>query len=99
MRTSSRRPFITIPLRWFQRAAHTPGVNPVICAVLWWRAFQLHREHAVRIDREHLQQFAVSRRTCRRTVRALEDAGLVRVHHVVGKGVDVDLLAETEAGR
>lgn len=67
-----------IPLPWLQQAAALPGKAFHVGVVVWYLV-GLTSTHTVRVTRAVLKRFGVQHETGRRALRALEQAGLLRV--------------------
>ena len=82
----SREPFVKgpIPLWWLTSAARLPGKALAVGVALWYRA-GLKKSRTVRGSWRLWDSFGVGRTAVYRSLRQLEDAGLIRVERQNGK--------------
>jgi hypothetical protein len=91
-RRKKPEPFVKVPLGWVAAAAkatRSPAI--VVCTELLYLSWKA-RSPTFKLPNGRLGRLGVSRETKRRVLRALEDAGLIKVDRPVRKTPVVTLL-------
>jgi hypothetical protein len=89
-----------IPLDWLQRAARLPGRSPLAVALAIFYKFGLQKRapDPIVVTNVLAEEFGVDRKGKYSALKALEEAGLIRVERRLGKSPRVSLLGvEMEA--
>jgi hypothetical protein len=81
-----------MPLDWYQRACRLRGKAPVVATVLWYLS-RLKKSKTIVLSQTRLNEFGITRQAKYRALRALESAGLVKVHPRGRKSSEVTLLS------
>jgi len=80
-----------ITLAWLEQASKLPGKTYIVGTLLWYRR-GVTRNVVVTMSGPLLKRFGISRQAANRALHHLEDAGLVRLTHRVGKKTMVEIL-------
>ena len=92
-----RRQFLKgpIPLPWLMRASRLPGRANVVGIVIWFRV-GLCKSKTITLTTTILSLFGVDRHAKRRSLKALELAGLISVVRCSGKNPTITVIEVSE---
>jgi hypothetical protein len=79
-----------VPWDWLDRAGRLPGKALAVALVLW-REAGCTKRRTVKFCLGGARAMGLNEQSARRGLRALVGAGLVRVHHLPGHGLEVTL--------
>jgi hypothetical protein len=89
-----------IPLSWWGRACELPGKALAVASAIWWLAGVRGVKGDLRLTSSILERFGVTDRSTKyRALKALKEAGLIRVDVKHGKNPEVTIVPVDQACR